>query len=206
MKILNGEKKRILFVEDHQDTWELVARQLTCYEIVIASDYAEGLRLARQRYFDLYILDNWLPDGTGVELCRRIRAFDPNTPVLFYSAVANARDQQEALSAGAQEYLVKPVGIQELTLAIAKLISATDEKAFNSRGAELATIREELATQRLRNASLIAEARERRLRAQNKALRVKARLAFLSAGGTRGDFARQWASGFLNKVREESDG
>jgi len=56
--------------------------------IICASDFDEGLRLAQQQDFDLYILDNWMPDKSGVELCRAIRAFDPYTPILFYSAAA----------------------------------------------------------------------------------------------------------------------
>src|SRR5262249_40759718 len=75
----NRERKRILFVEDDKDNWEMLALNLEEHSVICASDFVEGLRLARQGYFDLYILDNWLPDGSGVELCQRIRAFDPNT-------------------------------------------------------------------------------------------------------------------------------
>src|SRR5262245_54712834 len=53
------------------------------YTIILASDFYEGLRLAQQQDFDLYILDNWLPDKSGVELCRAIRAFEPYTQILF---------------------------------------------------------------------------------------------------------------------------
>ena len=117
------KRKRILFVEDHEDTWELVALILAGYEITCARGFDEGLRLARQ-LFDLYILDNWLPDGTGVELCRRIREFDPHTPILFYSAAARAPDIEEALRAVAQAYLIKPVRFEELKRAVEKLTSS----------------------------------------------------------------------------------
>jgi two-component system, NarL family, response regulator DevR len=69
-------------------------------------------------------LDNWLPDGTGVELCRLIREFDPHNPILFYSAAGYARDIEDALSAGAQAYLVKPVSLDELKQAVAQLTSS----------------------------------------------------------------------------------
>jgi DNA-binding response OmpR family regulator len=77
----NRDRKRILLVEDHLDNWELVEFSLTEYTVICARDFKDGMRLARQRYFDLYILDNWLPDRSGVELCRLIREFDPHTPI-----------------------------------------------------------------------------------------------------------------------------
>jgi DNA-binding response OmpR family regulator len=87
------------------------------------------LRIARQGGFDLYILDNWLPDNSGVELCRAIREFDAHTPILFYSAAAYAKDIQEGLRAGAQAYLVKPIIPEEFRLAVAQLISSPREPA-----------------------------------------------------------------------------
>ena len=121
-------RKRILLVEDYEDSRELAAHTLTEYTLTCARNFNEGLRLARQGGFDLYILDNWLPDKSGVELCRAIREFDPHTPILFYSAAAYARDIQEGLRAGAQAYLVKPVISDELRLAVAQLISSPGER------------------------------------------------------------------------------
>jgi len=54
-------------------------------KLTFAGAFDDWLRLARQGYFDLYILDNWLPDGSGIGLRRAIREFDPHTPILFYS-------------------------------------------------------------------------------------------------------------------------
>src|SRR5262245_65681787 len=89
------DRKKILFVEDQADHCELAAINLTEYRLVHAHNFAEGLRFATKRYFDLYILDNWLPDGSGVELCRLIREFDPNRPILFCSAAAYASDKRD---------------------------------------------------------------------------------------------------------------
>src|SRR5215510_8792627 len=114
-------RKRILFVEDHEDAWEIVEFGLPEYRLTCARSFDEGLRLARLRYFDLYILDNWLPDRSGVELCSLIREFDPHTPILFYSAAGYTHEIQEALSAGAQGYLVKPVRSDELRQAVTQL-------------------------------------------------------------------------------------
>src|SRR5262249_5781742 len=96
--------------------------------LTFARDFNGGLRLARRGYFDLYILDNWLPDGSGIGLCRNIREFDPHTPILFYSAAAYEYDIQEALRSGAQAYLVKPVKFDDLERAVARLTSPVVER------------------------------------------------------------------------------
>jgi DNA-binding response OmpR family regulator len=201
----NGKIKRILMVEDQEDAWEMVAFKLPEYELTFARDFDEGLRLARRRYFDLYILDNWLPGGFGIGLCRLIREFDPHTPILFYSAAAYARDIGEALRSGAQAYLVKPVIPNDLEQAVTRLISR-DPKDSVAWRAEIAAIREELAIRRTENVELKASAREKRLRAEEKLMRLKAERAFLDAGGTRGEFARRWPSVFIDEVRSRRKG
>jgi DNA-binding response OmpR family regulator len=139
------ERKRILLVEDEEEARELAAFTLLEYTLICARDFDEGLRLARRGYFDLYILDNWLPGGNGVEMCRLIREFDPHTSILFYSGCGYRDDLQAAFSAGAQAYLVKPVIPAELRRVVARLISLPAETAFEARRAESAAIREELA-------------------------------------------------------------
>jgi CheY-like chemotaxis protein len=187
----NRERGRILVVEDHEDAREIAAFSLEEYTLVFACGFDEGLRLARRGYFD----------GTGVEMCRVIRGFDPHTPILFCSACAYGRDLEAAFSAGAQEYLVKPVIFDELKLAVAQLISAARETAFEARRAGVAAIQEELAIRQIRNAARVEKAKEKRLRSEEKALRLKAEMAYLAAGGTRGNFAREWLSVFSEEVR-----
>ena len=122
-------RKRILLVEDYEDSRDLATHILTEYTITCARNFNEGLSIARQGGFDLYLLDNWLPDKSGVELCRAIREFDPHTPILFYSAAAYQRDIEEAIRAGAQDYLAKPIHPDELKQAVVRLISVTGETA-----------------------------------------------------------------------------
>jgi DNA-binding response OmpR family regulator len=199
------ERKRILFVEDHEDIWEFVGGCLEEYTLICVREFDEGLLLAQQRYFDLYILDNLLSGGSGVELCRLIRAFDPHTPILFYSACADASDKQAAYSAGAQAYLTKPVGFDELKMAVGRLTSVPPETVFETRLAEITAIREELAVRQAQNAARVEKSREKYLRAEEKAIRIRAEMAFLAAGGTRGNFAREWPSMFLGEVRSASE-
>ena len=118
------EKRQILFVEMDKQSQELVtlALALAGYEIVIANNFAEGLRLAKQQEFELYILDNWLPDGSGIELCRRIREFNSQTPILFYSATGYKDETQDARIDDAQEYLLKPIEPKDVREAVARLL------------------------------------------------------------------------------------
>jgi len=201
MANFSREKKRILLAEDEEDARELVKLTLVEYTLIYARDFDEGVRLARRGYFDLYILDSWLPDRSGIELCRAIRRFDPHTPVLFYSAAAYARDIEDALRAGAHDYLVKPVIPNEIRQAVARLISVPSETAFEARQAELAAILEELTIRQAANVERVEKAKEKYQRAKEKVLRDKAQIAFLAAGGTRGDFAREWPSVLLKEVR-----
>ena len=79
------------------------------YQVATAGTLADGLNLARSGQFDLYLLDFKLPDGTGLQLCREIRSFDPLTPIIICSGRTGLEDRQAALGAGAHAYLAKPV-------------------------------------------------------------------------------------------------
>ena len=83
-------------------------------EVVSAPTFDKARQRIRNERFDLYLLDNWLPGGTGIDLCREIRERDATTPIIFYSGAAYESDQQEAREAGAQAYLIKPGDISRL--------------------------------------------------------------------------------------------
>jgi DNA-binding response OmpR family regulator len=81
------------------------------------------VRLASAERFDLYILSEYTEDAqTGLEVCRHLRAFDQETPILFYSTQGSIIIQAEALGAGAQAYLVKPDGLVEMERVIGRLL------------------------------------------------------------------------------------
>lgn len=116
----------ILYVEDDEDIRELVTYVLarSNYTVVAAESYDAALLLARVNRFDLYLIDNWMAGGSGIDLCKKLREFNPRTPVLFYSGAAHERDKQQALAAGAQGYLVKPAENDELIEEVSRIISA----------------------------------------------------------------------------------
>src|SRR5690349_25140355 len=115
---------RVLYIEDHEDTRELVTLLLTqkSYEVVTGDSIESGIALASADKFDLYLLDSWLPDGSGLELCQLIRQFDKTTPILFYSAAAYASDRELALQSGAQAYMIKPSQPSDLCRLVSELI------------------------------------------------------------------------------------
>ena len=122
--VMQSKNPRVLYIEDHEDTRELVTLLLgqKSFEVVTGATIESGIELALAQQFDLYLLDSWLPDGSGLDLCLRIREFDPTTPILFYSAAAYASDHEMALKCGAQAYLIKPSHPSELCRLVTKLI------------------------------------------------------------------------------------
>jgi len=114
--------KRILCVEDHEDTCALLRVLLSDLKVETAGTLAEGLHLAQNQSFDLYLLDMFLPDGNGITLCQQLRRFDPKTPVLFCSADASPTAYYQAMQAGTQIYLNKPVDPFLLRQAIEELL------------------------------------------------------------------------------------
>jgi DNA-binding response OmpR family regulator len=129
MATTSGPRKRILCVDDHDDTRDMM-RTLLCeygYEPVIAASVSDALDNARSGGLALCILDHWITEGNGIELCRQIRAFDSHTPIMFYSGAGYEADIQKGLDAGAQAYLVKP-DFDHLKPTIDRLINEAGSK------------------------------------------------------------------------------
>ena len=116
---------RILYVEEHAESCELLALWLSAYgyDLVIANTLSDGLGLAKTGAFSVYILSGKFIDGTGLDLCRRIRMFDPATPIVFYSALSRDSDLVAAVNAGAQAYLIKPNDFEQIEPTIRRLLT-----------------------------------------------------------------------------------
>lgn len=108
-------KCRILCVDDHEDTSFMLTHLLgqSDYEVVVAQSISDALRLLKSQEFDLYVLDKRLPDGSGLDLCRKLNQATPGVPVIFYTGDAYDLHRQEGLCAGADAYVPKP-HIEEL--------------------------------------------------------------------------------------------
>ena len=118
-------RPRILFVEDDQDSRDVTCLFLTSqgFEVICALNASDVLKMAMEQKFDAYLLDNWLPEVPGPELCRQLRELDPNIPVIFYSAAVYVTDKQNALEAGALCYVVKPADPEDLVNALKSAIA-----------------------------------------------------------------------------------
>ena len=100
----------VLYAEDNEDAGYMLMSllELSDIDVLLARSVEEALQAAQNGIFDLYLLDNRFPDESGIELCQKLRAVYPQTPIVFYSGAAFASDRQKGLEAGADVYLVKP--------------------------------------------------------------------------------------------------
>jgi two-component system OmpR family response regulator len=103
-------RPRVLFVDDDEDSRAMLTMLfgLELIEAKTVGTAVEALSSIKTERFDLYVLDAWLPEIDGFELCRRMRAIDRQTPILFFSGAAQETDRKKGLDAGANAYLVKP--------------------------------------------------------------------------------------------------
>jgi len=123
-------KKRILLVDDDEDT-RIMMRVLLLeygYEPIIATSVSDALEYAKSGGLALCILDHWITQSKGTELCQQIRTFDSHTPILFYSGAGYKADITSGLGAGAQAYVVKP-DFEGLMQTINRLVDQSDSEA-----------------------------------------------------------------------------
>jgi DNA-binding response OmpR family regulator len=113
-------RPHILFADDDSDIRELVQIQLSAagFRVSTADNGADVLRLVTTERFDALILDYWMAEVTGIELCRQIRTFDQSTPILICSGAVTEADKEAATLAGAQGYVAKPFNARDLIQAL----------------------------------------------------------------------------------------
>lgn len=113
---LDTEKCLILVVDDDPDLRHFLSQELEVegYICENAAGGAQALTMVRNQRWDLVILDWTLPDLSGVDVCRRMRASQDTTPILMLTAHDDIQERVEALDAGADDYLTKPFSIAEL--------------------------------------------------------------------------------------------
>jgi len=95
-------------------------------EVQIANDGKLGLSLAQKNRFDLIILDLMLPGIDGLEICRRLRGTDNNTPILMLTAKSAELDRIVGLEMGADDYLPKPFNVRELVARAKAILRRVD--------------------------------------------------------------------------------
>jgi two-component system response regulator MprA len=121
---------RLLLVDDDPSLRQFLRTELELegYSCQEAATGQQALLLIRAEAFDLLLLDWTLPDFSGVEICRRLRTSDTQTPVLMLTGVDGIEDRVKALDAGADDYLVKPFSIEELLARLRALLRRSTNK------------------------------------------------------------------------------
>ncbi len=121
----SDRKLHILLVEDHADTARILSRLLKRegYEVDVAFDMETALATAEKSKFDLLVSDLGLPDGSGLELMRRLRQRDRTIRGIAISGYGQQKDIEQSSEAGFIEHVTKPVDIDQLTAAVARSVA-----------------------------------------------------------------------------------
>jgi two-component system KDP operon response regulator KdpE len=109
------KKTRVLVVDDEPETLKYVGANLRArgFEVVTAADGTEALKQAAEDVFDLVLLDITMPGPDGFAVCQALRQ-QSTVPIIMLSARGQEKDKVRALDLGADDYITKPFGIEEL--------------------------------------------------------------------------------------------
>lgn len=115
---------RLLVIDDDENVTNMLRRALSFegYTVATAHDGEQGLKKMLEFAADLVVLDIMMPGIDGLDVCRRMRAGDPQLAILMLTAKDAAADQIVGLDAGADDYLVKPFTLEVLGARIRALL------------------------------------------------------------------------------------
>ena len=164
------KNKKILLVDDEKEllkTTEEVLRSEGFFNIYTAESCEAALQIVRAQPIALMLLDVMLPDGDGFSLFEKMRQITP-APVIFLTAKGEAEDRIHGLGLGADDYIVKPFLMKELSLRILAVLRRTYQKGQQEAAFDLGVRHIDLAT-----ATVRAEGKEQVLTAKEYMLLKK---------------------------------
>lgn len=114
----------ILIIEDDERMAELIRRGLeeSGYNVTLATDGGEGLSIALDNHFDVVVTDILLPTKSGLEICKELKKANEKYSIIMLTALGTTDDKIDGFDAGADDYMVKPFEMRELTARINALI------------------------------------------------------------------------------------
>ena len=123
----DGSPVRVLVVDDEANITELLRMALRYegWQVETAGTGLSAVRTAKDFGPDSVVLDMMLPDFDGMEVLRRMRAEDPNVPVLFLTARDAVEDRVAGLTAGGDDYVTKPFSLEEVVARLRALMRRT---------------------------------------------------------------------------------
>lgn len=129
----------ILVVDDEANMVKFVGSNLRVagYDVITASDGEQALNIAQQEPLDLIVLDLMLPGIDGFEVCRQVRA-SSEIPIIVLSAKGEESDKVDALNLGADDYLTKPFGVEELLARVRAVLRRTRREVLDTGARTLA--------------------------------------------------------------------
>jgi two-component system KDP operon response regulator KdpE len=141
---------RILVVDDEEQILRALRRALVAraYEVVTATDGEEAITEVEAAMPDLVVLDLNLPGIDGMEVCRRLRGWT-SVPILILSVREDERGKVKALDLGADDYLTKPFGVEELLARVRALLRRTRPKEAQAPRFEIDGVVIDLAAHRV---------------------------------------------------------
>ena len=117
-----GHEMRVLVVDDELEMRELLGRNLgRTHGVKSVGTCQEAVDVLAHSRFDVVILDVMLPDGSGIDLCGKLRTEGVEAPILLLTARGEVRSRVAGLDAGADDYLAKPFALSELRARVTAL-------------------------------------------------------------------------------------
>ena len=115
---------RILLAEDEKNLRDTITLNLELegYEVVSVADGKMALKMFDAQRFNVVILDIMMPEFNGIEVCRKIRLTNSDTPILFLTAKGTTEDKLNGFKAGGDDYITKPFNLDEFLARIRVLV------------------------------------------------------------------------------------
>ena len=127
----------VLVLEDDEDYADIISHTLSrdSHDVVVVGTVAGAIKFAEKKTPDMAVLDVVLPDGSGLEVCKRLREIKPGMPVVFLSSLDRTGDVIAGLNIGGDDYVTKPFHPGELLARVRAVIRRAEPTAVQERPA-----------------------------------------------------------------------